>query len=166
MSTVVWQARSTRCCTARTSATPLQGLGAAIRYKTSLGAAAREVCICRVAVVSQCDTEWIAHSRLAAAAGVSDEQLAVLFSGDLPTGLETEAATALEVASLLLSVGDLDDAQFARAVETLGAQALMEVIALVGYYSLLGLSMRVWRTPPPPGYDPVFPELADAERTP
>jgi 4-carboxymuconolactone decarboxylase len=135
----------------------LQGLGAAIRYKTSLGDAAREVCICRVAVEAQCDTEWIAHSRLASAAGVTDEQLGALLRSDVPTGLEVEAGTALEVAELLLSTGDLDDSQFAHAIETLGGQALMEVIALVGYYSLLGLSMRVWRTPAPPGNDPVFP---------
>jgi 4-carboxymuconolactone decarboxylase len=134
----------------------LQALGAAIRYQTGLGGAAREVCICKVAVVGRCETEWIAHSRLATAAGVSDEQLAVLLRGELPTGLEPEAAMALEVASLLLSTGDLDDSQFARALEALGGQSLMEVIALVGYYDLLALNMRVWRVPSPAGHDPVF----------
>jgi 4-carboxymuconolactone decarboxylase len=74
------------------------------------------------------------------------------------TELELPADEALvrRVAVNLLRSRDLDDDLFAEAQRTLGTTALTEVITLVGYYDLLALSMRVWRTPLPPDVAPVF----------
>ena len=49
-----------------------------------------------------------------------------------------------------------DEPTFARASEALGTRVLMELIALVGYYDLLALSLTVWRTPLPAGAPPAF----------
>ena len=40
---------------------------------------------------------------------------------------------------------------FARGEAEFGPGGLSELITLVGYYELLALSLRVWRTPLPPG---------------
>jgi hypothetical protein len=53
---------------------------------------------------------------------------------------------------------DLDDDAYAAAAETLGQREFMELIALVGYYDLLALSLRVCRTPLPAGTAPAFDE--------
>ena len=135
---------------------PLQELGAAVRYRSGLDGAARELAILEVARVNRCDTEWNGHSRIAEANGVTAEQLETLKHGEIPKGLTPVAETVLELARTLIEARDLDDAQFARYASVLGEVTLMEVIVLVGYYSLLALSMRVWRTPLSEGQEPVF----------
>lgn len=55
----------------------------AIRTKTSLSDAVREVAICRVAVVNEAWYEWGHHAPLAKAGGVSDEGLKILGDIDL-----------------------------------------------------------------------------------
>ena len=44
---------------------------------------------------------------------------------------------------------DLDDSLYRELVETVGREQLNELTILVGYYDLLALSLRVWRTPLP-----------------
>lgn len=61
-----------------------------------------------------------------------------------------------ELTGTLVRERDLDDAAFARARAELGERMLMELIALVGYYDLLALSMRVWRTPLPAGAEVTY----------
>ena len=56
-----------------------------------------------------------------------------------------------EVSQALLADHDLDDDLFARAQAELGNGVLSEVITLIGYYELLAMSLRVWRTPLPEG---------------
>jgi 4-carboxymuconolactone decarboxylase len=135
---------------------PLQELGAAVRYQSGLDDAARELAILEVARVNRCDTEWIGHSHIAEANGVTPEQLEDLKRGQVPKGLSEVAESVLELARTLIDVRDLDDAQFAHFVSALGEEALMEVVVLVGYYSLLALSMSVWRVPLSAGQEPVF----------
>ena len=134
----------------------LQRLGATVRYESTLGAAARELAILDVARVNRCDVEWLGHAHLASAAGISDQQLDAVRRGDAPQGLGTEEAAVHAVALALLGDADLDDARFDAAIAALGSEKVMETIILVGYYNLLGLSMRVWRTPVPPGTKAVF----------
>lgn len=135
---------------------PLQELGAAIRYRSGLDGAARELAILEVARVTRCDTEWHGHSRVAESNGVTTEQLETLRHGGMPEGLTPVAESVLGLARVLLAEGDLDDEQFAHYTSVLGEVALMEVIALVGYYCLLALSLRVWRIPLVEGQEPVF----------
>jgi 4-carboxymuconolactone decarboxylase len=135
---------------------PLQQLGAAVRYQSGLEDAARELAILEVARVYRCDTEWNGHSRIAASAGVTAEQLEALKHGEFPKGLSQETEAVLELARTLIEVRNLDDTQFAHYVSAIGEVALMEVVVLVGYYSLLALSMAVWRVPLSEGQEPVF----------
>src|SRR4051812_25059045 len=51
------------------------GLGTAVRYKSELDAATRELAICLVARTTGAEYEWNAHRRIAAAEGFSDAQL-------------------------------------------------------------------------------------------
>jgi len=136
--------------------TALQELGAAIRYRSSLTARAREIAILEVAVLRRCSFEWYAHERVGAQAGLSAPEIAALHDGITAPTLAPEEALVRELVRTLVRERDLDDETFAAASAALGARALMELIALVGYYDLLALSLAVWRTPLPAEAAPAF----------
>lgn len=129
----------------------LQELGAAVRYRTSLSGRAREIAILALAELRRSDFEWYAHERVGRGAGLSDDEMAAVHDGGSPDTLSVEERVVLEVSRTLATAGDLDDEAFAAAESTLGREMLAELIVLVGYYDLLALSLRVWRTPLPAG---------------
>ena len=134
----------------------LQDLGAAVRYRTSLSDRAREIAILALAALRRSDFEWYAHERVGRRAGLTDEELAALLAGADPASLSSDEALLLRTTRLLATAGDLDDGAFAAAEEELGREQLAELVVLVGYYDLLALSLRVWRTPLPAGESSPF----------
>jgi alkylhydroperoxidase family enzyme len=134
----------------------VQELGAAIRFKSGFTPRAREIAILEMAVLRSSSFEWYAHERVGKQAGLSDAELAALRDGEpAPTFSPTEALVRATVQTLVRD-RDLDDTQFTAIAEALGERVLMDLIALVGYYDLLALSLRVWRTPLPPGAAATF----------
>ncbi|MFC6612695.1 carboxymuconolactone decarboxylase family protein [Amorphoplanes digitatis] len=123
----------------------LQALGAAVRYETGLADRAREIAILVVSAASDSAFERYAHEAVGRHAGLTGEELEALRTGRyeaLPAGPERVVA---ETAHALATGGDLDDEQYARAVEALGEATLFEVLTLVGYYLALALQLRVFR---------------------
>jgi 4-carboxymuconolactone decarboxylase len=127
---------------------PMQGLGAAIRYRTSLDAATREVAILAVAATLDSPFEWYAHERLARGAGVSEETIARIAAGREPDG---EQALPYRAARELIAEGDLSDARFAEVAERFGTTGCVELVVLVGYYRMLALMLRTFRVSAPSG---------------
>jgi 4-carboxymuconolactone decarboxylase len=134
----------------------IQELGATIRYKSGLSPRAREVAILEVSARRKSSFEWYAHERVGKQVGLTAAEIAALHDGvEAPTLTPTETVVRHTVATLLTK-RDLDDAEFTAAVEALGERVLMDLVALVGYYDLLALSLTVWRTPLPAGTEPPF----------
>jgi 4-carboxymuconolactone decarboxylase len=127
---------------------PMQGLGAAIRYHTSLDAPTREVAILTVAATLDSEFEWFAHERLARGAGVSDETIARIAAGREPDG---EAALIHRAARELIVDGDLSEARFAEVEERFGVTGCVELVVLIGYYRMLALVLRTFRVSAPSG---------------
>jgi len=136
--------------------TALQELGAAIRYRSNLSNRAREIAILEVSVLRRCAFEWYAHVRVGEQAGLTAAEIAALRDGAPAPTLDATESCVRELVGVLVRERDLDDAAFSAAVGRLGERALMELIALVGYYDLLALSLRVWRTPLPAGAEAPF----------
>lgn len=130
--------------------TPLQEIGSAIRYKTAFSARVREIAILELSRIRKSEFEWYAHERVGKAAGLTDDELIALASGAAAPTLDAQEALVRELVGTILLERDLDDATFARAIDALGESLLNDLITLVGYYDLLSLSLRIWRTPLPP----------------
>ncbi|MEU8251782.1 carboxymuconolactone decarboxylase family protein [Nonomuraea sp. NPDC048916] len=135
---------------------PLQRLGAAIRYATSLPDRSREIAILEVSAVRRCDFEWYAHERVGRGVGLTEEELAALSTGADAVTFDEAERTLRAVCRALLTDRSLDDALYARAVTDLGEPMLYELVILVGYYDTLVLSLSAFRTPLPAGEPPVF----------
>ncbi|TFV56074.1 carboxymuconolactone decarboxylase family protein [Geodermatophilus sp. DF01-2] len=129
----------------------LQELGAAVRYRTSLTDRAREIAILALAALRRSDFEWYAHERVGRRAGLSDDEMDAVRHGQVPQTLSDAERAVLEISRALTVEGDLGDDAYAEAEATLGREALAELVVLVGYYDLLALLLRVFRTPLPTG---------------
>lgn len=135
---------------------PLQNLGAAIRFHTSLSARAREIAILEVAVACKCEFEWYVHERLGRRAGLSPLELDALRRSVEAAAFTVDEAAVREVVRSLLRTNDLDDQLFESATRLLGVAAITDLIFLVGYYQMLALAMRALRTPLRADKQPIF----------
>jgi hypothetical protein len=95
--------------------------------------------------------EWYAHERVGKQAGLTDDELAALRDARPAPTFDANETLVRKLVGTLVRDRDLDDIAYAGAVKALGERVLMELIALVGYYDLLALGLRVWRTPLPAG---------------
>lgn len=119
---------------------PLQELGAAIRYRTSLSDREREIAILTVARITGSDFERYAHEAVGRAAGLTAEELERLRDGTFAGGGHREVAVARLSARLAESpAATAADRQ--AVAEHLDDDAVVEVAVLAGYYRTLAQMM-------------------------
>ncbi|WP_392542116.1 carboxymuconolactone decarboxylase family protein [Oryzobacter telluris] len=132
---------------------PLQALGSAVRYETSLTARARELAILRVAALTDSAFERFAHELVGAAVGLDDAELAAVASGTFASreGVDAGEAAVVDLVDRLVARDPLDDVAYAAAVDALGEPVLLELVVLVGYYVTLAQLLAVFRVGAPEG---------------
>ncbi len=125
----------------------LQELGVAIRFRTDLTPRVREMAILVVAQHWGSGYERAAHEPIGRDAGLTEPEIKALRDGTDPGFLDPAENAAYSVVRSLTERRDLDDQEYADAKAVLGEQALVELSALVGYYGILALQMRIFRVP-------------------
>ena len=132
----------------------LQGLGAAIRYETTLSDRVRELAILAVAARWDCAFERYAHEPHALAAGITETQLEAVRGGAAPDVADETERAAVRLVSAMLREEDVDDVTYAEVVPIIGNRMAVELTTLVGYYATLALQLRVFRVADPAGSGP------------
>ncbi|MEU8637763.1 carboxymuconolactone decarboxylase family protein [Amycolatopsis sp. NPDC048633] len=132
----------------------LQGLGAAIRYETTLTDRVRELAILAVAARWDCAFERHAHEPHARAAGITETQLEAVRARALPELADETERAALRLVFSMLGEEDVDDVTYAETVPIIGNRMAVELTTLVGYYATLALQLRVFRVADPAGSGP------------
>ena len=132
---------------------PLQELGAAVRFETSLSDRAREVAILTVAAVTDSAYERYAHEGIGRMVGLSDAELDGIRTREFAHGAGVDPVEAMTcaVAARLAEHRSLDDHDYSAAVAVLGEQQLLELVVLVGYYVMLAQMMSVFGVGVPDG---------------
>jgi 4-carboxymuconolactone decarboxylase len=134
----------------------VQRLGEALRFDVSLSRNVIEVATLVVGSHWRAQFEWWAHERLAKQAGVSEAVIAAIKRGERPDFSNDDEAAAYEAASEMYRTQRLTDATYANAVQRFGEAGVFELIALVGYYSLVSLLLNGFEVPLPAGEAPPF----------
>ena len=134
----------------------VQRLGEALRFDISLPRNVIEVATLVVGSHWRAQFEWWAHERLAKQAGVSEAVIAAIKHGERPDFSNDDEAGAYDAASELYRTQRLTDASYAKAVQRFGEPGVFELIALVGYYSLVSLLLNGFDVPLPAGETPPF----------
>ena len=95
--------------------------------------------------------EWFAHEKIARHAGLRDSIIAAIAEGRTPEGMAEDEAAVYAFCTETLYNGSVCDATYARSKALLGEQGIIDLVAICGYYTLIGLAMNVARTPLPDG---------------
>jgi 4-carboxymuconolactone decarboxylase len=134
----------------------IQRLGEAIRFSSSLPQNALEVAILVGAREWRAEFEWWAHVRLARRAGVAAEVIAAIEAGTEPDFSDDGEATAWRFSRELLTDRRVSDRSYVAARERFGEAGVMELVALLGYYTLVAMTLNVFEVPLPPGQKAAF----------
>jgi len=122
----------------------VQAVGAAVRYQSVLTDRVREMAVLVVAAHWGSAFEWAAHEAVGRTNGLTEPELDALRVGGLPNLADPAERTALLATAALTRTGTLSDSEYEGTVAAWGERGLFELTALVGYYALLALQLRVF----------------------
>lgn len=124
----------------------------------------RELTILRVAHRHRSAFEWGQHVRLGAAVGVTEADVAALTAGN--DGFSGADRLVLDTVDELIADGKARWATWQRLVDELGEHAAIEVVFLVGTYTLTSMAFGTWGLEPKPGSAPLPPDSSTKEEHP
>jgi 4-carboxymuconolactone decarboxylase len=135
-------------------AEPAQKLGEFLRYKTSLAPRLSELAIVVVARHWDCDFEWYQHAAIALRSEVPAEVVESIRLRRQPVGMADDMAVVYDFTRQLLERHKVEDRVYDRAKATLGVVGVVELTALIGYYTLIAFTLNAHEVPLPAGVEP------------
>ncbi|MCR4265169.1 carboxymuconolactone decarboxylase family protein [Nitratireductor sp. ZSWI3] len=133
-----------------------QELGRYCRYDTTLDPRLSELAILVTGRIFGSEYEWQAHKEPALKAGLAPEIIDAICRRQEPVFTDPEEALVYDLTCAAHERRQVDDALYARAVEVLGEQRLVDLVGLLGYYTLISLTINIFRIPPLGDAEPEF----------
>jgi 4-carboxymuconolactone decarboxylase len=137
-----------------------QRLGELLRFQTTLEPRLSELAILVCARHWTSHHEWTAHKREGLKAGMDPEAIAAIAARRAPALRDEREQAVYDVATALLPQGRLPDALYARGVAALGEQGMVELVAILGFYCMVSLTLNAFELGIPGS---IAPELNDPE---
>jgi 4-carboxymuconolactone decarboxylase len=103
--------------------------------------------------------EWFAHSQHALKAGLKPEIVEAIAEGRRPQGMAQDEEIAYDFVTELLATRGVSDKTYERAAAKYGEHGIVDIVGIVGYYSMIGMQMNVARTPVPDGKPQPLPKF-------
>jgi 4-carboxymuconolactone decarboxylase len=123
-------------------------LGTYLRFEGLLAGAERELAILVVAAHVGARFEWTAHEAIARREGTRHEAIEVVREHGPTDGLSDRERLIVETARALLERHHLTDDEFARARDALGQATLVELVGLIGYYTMIAFTLVAFGVEP------------------
>lgn len=133
-------------------------LGEHLRWGTSLPDRLSELAIICTARFWRAQYEWYAHAPLAEKAGVPAAAIEAIRTGAAPVFQAKDETLVYSLCSEIFRSQRLSDTSFAEATSAFGEHGIVEIIAIIGYYTLIGNTLNVFQVGLPEGEAPPFPE--------
>ena len=125
-----------------------QQLGVYCRYGSSLPSRLSELAILTTARIWDAGFEWDTHVPHALEAGVTEQIIAALANDQPPDfGAEDEELVYLFTRELNLT-RSVSDHLFTRTVTCLGREGTVDLVGVLGYYSLISMTIKAFKVPP------------------
>ncbi|HEX6311811.1 MAG TPA: carboxymuconolactone decarboxylase family protein [Acidimicrobiia bacterium] len=129
-------------------------LGAHLRYHGVLPDDVRELVILHLARRMGLAYEWAHHVRFARAAGITDTTVAALAAEKKPSGLRDEQVAALAAADATHELRSIPASVQRVLDDAYGAKGVVELVAVVGLYRLIGGVIAAFDVRLEPRFDP------------
>jgi 4-carboxymuconolactone decarboxylase len=131
-----------------------QHLGELLRYETSLAPSLSELAILVCGRHWTSHHEWTAHKKIALTAGVDPRTIDDIAAGRSPFLKGPLEEAVYHVSAALLSKGKLPSALYQQGLEALGERGMVELVGILGYYSLVALTLNAFDIGLPESFAP------------
>ena len=132
-------------------------LGELLRYRTTLSPRQSELAILVTGRACNSPFEWYAHRLEAERVGIEPPVIEAILAEAQPPGLSADDAVIVRFAAELNRARSVSDATYADALGRFGERAVVELTALVGYYTMVAMTLNAHEIPLPEGVEPAFP---------
>jgi 4-carboxymuconolactone decarboxylase len=137
-------------------------LGEFLRYRTSLPPRLKELAIIVTGRRWTSQVEWWVHARAAAEAGLPEAAIAAIRIGAPPEFDVPEDALVYEFARQLQQAGQVPIETYRAAEARWGVVGVVELTALIGYYTMVSMTLNAHAIPLPDGVAAPLEPLAAA----
>ncbi len=141
-------------------------LGEVLRFRTCLPKRLNELAIITTARRYTSQIEWWVHARAAAEAGLPAAVIAAIQAGRAPHLDEAADAEIYAFTRAIHLQAQAPPAAYDAIVARWGARGVVDLTALIGYYTMVSFTLNAHEIPLPDGVSPPLARLIDAGLTP
>jgi len=131
-------------------------LGEFLRYGTCLPKRLNELAIVVTGRRWSSQVEWFVHARVAAEAGIPQHAIDAIQRGEAPAFEDPEEALIYEFTRALQLDGQVPPATYDAVRVRWGERGVVELTAVIGYYTMVSMTLNVHEIPLPDGVAPVL----------
>ena len=131
-------------------------LGEFLRFGTCLPKRSSELAIAVTGRRWSSQVEWWVHARAAAEAGIPQAALDAIQQGDAPVFDEADDTLVHDFTRELLLTGQAPPILYDAVRDRWGARGVVELTALIGYYTMVSMTLNAHEIPLPDGVAPVL----------
>jgi len=131
-----------------------QALGLYARFQSGLPQRLSELCILITSAHWKASGEWVDHSPIARDLGVDADALEALRTGKPAKFKKDDEAAVYALGTELLRTHEVSDATYKRAEDVLGQKGVLDVVAVLGYYGLIAMTLKAFKMQPEGVADP------------
>ena len=134
-----------------------QALGRYCRYDSSLSTKLTELAVIVLARLWLAEYAWAFHKPFAVKAGLSIEVVDAIRDGRKPDFAHRDEAVVYEFVTTLHANLRIEDALYAEAVSLLGENGVIDLMGIIGYYTMISVTIKTFELTPDTGYSPELP---------
>lgn len=139
-----------------------QNLGAFCRYGTVLPPPLSELAIITTGAYWKAGYEWAVHAPIALKAGVDADVIEAIRTGEQPKFDRADAAALYGFTYELLHNRKVSEATYRTAEKELGNRALVDLVGIIGYYTLISTTIVAFEVALPEGAPNPFPDASNS----
>lgn len=137
-------------------ASATEKLGSYLRFSTTLGPKLTELAILTTAKVWGSEFEWYAHRPMAVDAGLSETVIEAIRTGEAPPYADEAERAVHQFAARAATERQISDDLYDSTIAALGTDRLVDLVALIGYYGFVSMTLNTFRILPPKDAAPAF----------
>ena len=129
----------------------VQAMGIHLRFNGVLPGPLRELAILVTARFWKAEYEWNAHAPIAEKEGIPPAVIDAIAQNRTPEFPAPDQQAVYAFCRELHQNHRVGDAAYGKAVDALGPEAVMELTAVAGYYTLISMVLNTFEVAPPEG---------------
>lgn len=128
-----------------------QALGAYCRFGTNLTGRLSELAILTVGAHWRAGFEWHVHAPIGLAAGLDPSLVETIRTGGIPEFEKEDEAAVYRFSHELLETKYVSAETYETAVKVLGLETIVDLTGILGYYTLISMTINAFGVPVPEG---------------